>query len=151
MFPQSFVNIFQISPLKALCISVCSVELKHPIQLLYCGIRYGGNHSPPPPWWAFLWPSLRWRAPSCPRWGRRKWPNGPWLPEHLWRTAFFESQSHDTLSCGEERGRLKGALRHFGDNLALLMLPYQATGGLISGPHDPRCSVAYSHSDFVRE
>lgn len=91
----------------------------------------------------------RMKAPSHPRWCRGKWPNGPWLPEQLSRTAFL-SQWAVTLSCSEgaKRERLRGALWHFGSNLVLLMLLCQATGDLISQPDDPRCSVVYSYSDL---
>lgn len=63
-------------------------------------------------------------------------------PEQL-----FLSQRAMTLSCnkGEKRERLKGTLRHFGNNLVLLMLPYPATGDLVSQPHDQLCSDTPSH------
>lgn len=53
------------------------------------------------------------------------------------------SQGAITLSCREavKRGKLKGALQRIGNNLVPHpMIPYQATGGLIRQPEDPRCS-----------
>lgn len=69
-------------------------------------------------------------------------------PELLFYSSFlfFLNQRAFTLSCSEsvKKKRLKGALWHFGNNMVIQMLLYQAPGGLVSLSDDPKSSVVYS-------
>lgn len=118
--------------------------------VIHCDRNFGGNNKnscsmKSDVYFCLTFASMK--APSHHGWSWRKWPNGPWLPEQLSRTAFFESLSHQTeLRRGCEEGKAQGSPAALWEQSG----PPDAdlSGGLSSHPDGPRCSVVYGRSDY---